>query len=120
MIFLRVSINSRSSQKIALKIYDGRTSLIIVSSSLSIFIVIISVCVTFESQQGYSGAEFKRCSFKARKENSNSRLCVHVLFIICEMVISRRKFSENGKEMYRNNKLKHVKGVQRFYLCSLR
>ena len=34
------------------KIYDamvGRTSLIIASSSLSIFFVIISVCVTFES-----------------------------------------------------------------------
>ena len=66
------------------KIYDatvGGTSLIIASSSLSIFFVIISVCVTFESYQGYSGTEFKRCGVKARKENSNSRLCVHVLFI---------------------------------------
>ena len=66
------------------KIYDatvGRTSLIIASSSLSIFFVIFSVCITFESYQGYSGTDFKRCVVKARKENSISSLCLHVLFI---------------------------------------
>ena len=41
-----------------------------------------------------------------RKEISNSRLCVH-LQVLCktwEMVISRRWFAENGKEMYGNKK----------------
>ena len=44
------------------KIYDatvGKTSLKIASSSLSIFFVIISVCVTFESYHDYSGREFR-------------------------------------------------------------
>ena len=59
----------------------AKTSFITATSSLSIFFVIISDCVTFESYQGYSGTEFKRCGVKARKVNSNSRLCVHVLFI---------------------------------------
>ena len=34
------------------------------------------------------------------------------------MVISRRRFAENGKKMYRNAK-KHEKGVQSFCFCSL-
>ena len=33
------------------------------------------------------------------------------------MVISRGRFAEKGKEMYRNKK-KHVKGVQSFCFCS--
>ena len=44
------------------KIYDAtvaKTSLKIASSSLSIFFVIISVCVTFNSWQEYSGTEFR-------------------------------------------------------------
>ena len=44
------------------KIYEAavaKTSLKIASSSLSIFFVIISVCVTFESWQDYSGTEFR-------------------------------------------------------------
>ena len=55
----------------------------------------------------------------ARKENSNLRLCVHVLCKTWEMVISRCRFAENGKQMYRNKK-KHVKSVQSFLcFCSL-
>ena len=34
------------------------------------------------------------------------------------MVISRRRFAENGKEMYRNKK-KQMKGVQSFCFCLL-
>mgnify|MGYP000429939719 CR=1 FL=1 len=44
------------------KIYDvtvAKTSLKIASSSFSIFFVIISVCVTFESKHNYSGTEFR-------------------------------------------------------------
>ena len=37
----------------------AKTSLKIASSSLPIFFVIISVCGTFESQQDYSGTEFR-------------------------------------------------------------
>ena len=47
-----------------------------------------------------------------------SRLCVYVLCKTREMVISRRRFAENGKEIYRNKK-KHVKGVQSFCFCPL-
>ena len=39
----------------------AKTSLVIAGSSLSIFFVIISVCVTFESWQGYSGTEIEQC-----------------------------------------------------------
>ena len=63
----------------------------------------LSLC-NFWKLAGLLGNWFNRCGVKARKENSNSRLCVHVLFITWEMVISRHKFSENGKEMYSNNK----------------
>ena len=36
-----------------------------------------------------------------------------------QMVISRRRFAGNGKEMYRNKEKKHVKGVQSFCFRSL-
>ena len=41
-----------------------------------------------------------RCGVKAGKEDSNS----HVLCKTWVMVISRRRFAENGKEMYGNKK----------------
>ena len=81
------------------KIYDatvyGSASLKIASSSLSIFFAIISVCVTFESYQDYSGTEFRGAVSRLRKK-----------IPICACVFtfsSRRRFVENGKEMYRNN-----------------
>ena len=83
------------------KIYDatvGKTSLKTANSSLSIFFVIISVCVIFESYQGYSGTEFKRCGVKARKENSNSRLCVHVVFITEKWSFHVANFWRTGKK----------------------
>ena len=35
------------------------------------------------------------------------------------MIISRHRFAENGKEMYRNKKKKNVKGVQSSCFCQL-
>ena len=87
------------------KIYDAtvaKTSLGLSSSSLSIFFVIMSVCLTFESKRDYPGTEFR--GIKAGKENPNSHMCVHVLCKTLEMVIARRRFAENGEEMYRNKK----------------
>ena len=59
---LRKFTSGRVLQPWEFKIYDAtvaKTSLRIASSSLSIFFVIISVCVTFESYQDYSGSEFR-------------------------------------------------------------
>ena len=81
------------------KVYDAtvaKTSLKIASSSFSIYFPIMSVCLTFESQQNYPGTEFRG----ARKEYSNLHLSVHVLCKAREMVISRRRFVENLKEMH--------------------
>ena len=57
-----------------------------------------------------------RCGVNARKEYAI--LCVHVLCETWEMVISRRRFAENLKEMH-GIKKKHVKGVQNFCFCQL-
>jgi len=54
-----------------------------------------------------------------RKENSNSRLCVHVLCNTWEMVISHCRFAENGKEMYRNKKKACEERTKLPWFCSL-
>ena len=46
---------------------------------LSIFFVIISVCVTFESQRNHSGTEFRVAVSRLGKKIQIC-LCVHVLF----------------------------------------
>ena len=47
---------------------EAKTSLKIASSSLSIFFVIMSICLTFESWQDYPGAEFRRAVSKLEKK----------------------------------------------------
>ena len=53
------------------KIYDAtvaKTSLKIASSSLSIFFIIMSICLTFESQRNYPGTEFRGAVSKLGKK----------------------------------------------------
>jgi len=60
------------------KNYDAtvaKTWLKIASSGLSIFFVIISVCVTFESWHNYSGTEFRGAVSRLRKK---IQICVCV------------------------------------------
>ena len=62
--------------------------------------VVMSVCFAFESQRDYPGTEFRSAVSKLGKKNQ-------VYALRCktwEMVISPRRFAENGKEMYRNKK----------------
>ena len=67
----------------------------------------MSVCLAFESWWDYPGIEFRGVVSKLGKRIL-IRPCVFTF-----SVISRRRFAENGKEMYRNKK-KLVKGVQGF------
>ena len=60
----------------------------------------MSVCFTFESQRDYPGTEFGIAVSRLGKK-------IQVYALHCktwEMVISPRRFAENGKEMYRNKK----------------
>ena len=50
----------------------------------------------------YPGAEFFGQAFKFRQRKENSPSCAHVLQKTLNLVISRRSFAENGKEMYQN------------------
>ena len=102
------------------KIYDAtvaKTSLKIASSSLSIFFVIISVCVTFESLRNYSGTEFRGAVSSLGKK---IRICVCV-FTFSLKLENGHFTSQICRERERNvQKLKrHVKGVQSFCFASL-
>ena len=77
----------------------------------------MSICLTFESWRNYPGTKFRGAVSKLG-DKIQIHGCVYVLFKTWEMVISRRRFAENEKEMNRNKK-KLVKGVQSFCFCSL-
>jgi len=70
-----------------------------VSLRFSIFFVIISVCLTFESWRDNSGPEFRGAVSKLG-EKIQKWLCVHVLCKTSEIVVSLRRFAENRKELY--------------------
>ena len=108
-----------------LKIYDAsvaKTSLKIASSSLSIFFVTMSVCLTFESQRDYPGTEFRGATSKLRKKIPISA-CVFRFsvklekwsFRVADLPRKGKKCTETKK-----TKKKHVKDVQSFVcFCSL-
>ena len=50
----------------------------------------------------YPGANVVGAALKFRKRNENLSSCVHVLHKTLNLVISRRCFAEDGKEMYQS------------------
>ena len=82
------------------EIYDARvakTSLKIASSSLPIFFAIISVSVTFESKQDYSGTEFR---------GAVSRIGKKILICVCVFTFSLKleKWSFHAADLSRTGK----------------
>ena len=68
--------------------------------------IVMSVCFAFESQRDYPGTEFR-----SAVSNLGKKIQVHALRCkTWEIVISPRRFAENGKEMYINKK-KHLMRV---------
>ena len=55
-----------------------------------------------EMWPNYPGANVEGAALKFRKRNGNLSLCVHVLHKTLNLVISRRCFAEDGKEMYQS------------------
>ena len=52
----------------------------------------------------YPGTKLVGVAYKLRKKMKNLPSCVHVLHKTLNVVISRRCFAEDGKEMYQNVK----------------
>ena len=75
----------------------------------------MSICLTFESYRNFPGTEFWGAVSKLGK--IRRRGCVYAICKTWEMFISHRRFADDGKEMYRNEK-KDLKGVQSFRFCT--
>ena len=55
-----------------------------------------------EMRSNYPGANVVGAVLKFRKRNENLLSCVHVLHKTLNLVISRRCFAEDDKEMYQS------------------
>ena len=66
------------------------------------FFAIISTRSTFTKMANYPGTKLVGVAYKLRKKMKNSPSCVHVLHKALNVVISRCRFPEDGKEMYQN------------------
>ena len=55
-----------------------------------------------EMWPNYPGANVVGAALKFRKRNEHLSSCVHVLHKTLNLVISRRYFAEDGKEMYQS------------------
>ena len=55
-----------------------------------------------EMWPNYPGASVEGAALKFRKRNGNLSSCVHVPYETLDLVISRRCFAEDGKEMYQS------------------
>ena len=55
-----------------------------------------------EMLPNYPGANVVGAALKFRKRNGNLSLCIHVLHKTLNLIISRRCFAEDGKEMYQS------------------
>ena len=82
------------------KIYEATVAKTLLKISISSLSVIMSICLTFESERNYPGGECRGAVSKLGKKYQ-IRVCVFRL----SMVVSSCRFVENGKEMYRSEKL---------------
>ena len=68
------------------------------------YFAIISTGSIFTKMANYPGSKLLGMAYKLKKKMKNSLSCVHVLHKTLNVVISRRCFAEDGKEMYLNVK----------------
>ena len=55
-----------------------------------------------EMWPNYPEANVLGAALKFRKRNGNLSSCIHILHKTLDLVISRRRFAEDGKEMYQS------------------